>query len=44
MCLGRRAHHFSFAVGGKRYHMGCAFVIAADEARVTVTHIFRVAL
>lgn len=42
--LGRPSYHFGFVAGGVAYHWGCTFKLSEDEARITITHLFRIGL
>lgn len=42
--LGRPSYHFRFVAGGVTHHWGCTFKLSPDEARITITHVFRVGL
>lgn len=40
--LGRPTYQFQFSAGGVAHHWACTFVFDEDEARIRITHIYRV--
>jgi hypothetical protein len=42
--LGRLAYQFQFHAEGVAHHWACTFVYAEDEARIKITHVYRVAM
>lgn len=42
--LGRPTYQFQFSAEGVAHHWACTFVFDEDEARIRITHIYRVGM